>query len=155
MLASKTKPNHNCARAASGDALLLPLPRAEARQRSLVAHLALAVCRDGKGNKHQLSELARMVYLSFFMWQKGLGLANDELFRDAERVLEHTAQYADATGEWLLDSPQLVEEVAQLYDVQLDAIAKGTLLDCEIEFVRTLDRVAVRNAEHPASVAGS
>lgn len=110
---------------------LLPLPDAEVRRRSLVAHLALAVCRTGKGNKYQLCELARAAYSSYFMWKSGLGSAAVDTFIAAEEVLELAAEQADATGIWSLAANPLVERVICLYDEQLAAVTSAVFYDCE------------------------
>jgi hypothetical protein len=43
--------------------LLLPMPPQSARDMSLAHHLALAACRGHSGNRHQINELVRSVYM--------------------------------------------------------------------------------------------
>jgi len=104
---------------------LLLLPDDEVRRRALIAHLALAVCRSGKGNKYLLCELARASYSSYYMWKKGVGSADLDTFIAAEQILELAAEQAEATGIWLLDANPPVERLVSLYDEQLGAVTKA------------------------------
>lgn len=123
---------------------LLPLPDAEVRRRSLVAHLALAVCRTGKGNKYQLCELARASYSAYFMWKSGLGSAEIDTFIAAEEVLESAAEQAEATGIWSLGANPLVERVICLYDEQLAAVTSAVLDECEKQVARAIGGILTR-----------
>jgi len=82
--------------------MLLPLPLQLVKERSLVSHLALVAFRSGHGNQHLLYQLIRTTYLSYLMWNEGLGAGNSQLYSDAERELEAMAA-AHANGEpWAL-----------------------------------------------------
>ena len=47
--------------------LLLPMPAQSARELSLAHHLALAACRSDSGNRYQINELVRSVYMAYFL----------------------------------------------------------------------------------------
>lgn len=51
--------------------MLLPLPNISVQKISLPVHLALAACRGVAGNAHLMSELVRVVYLSYFLAEDG------------------------------------------------------------------------------------
>jgi hypothetical protein len=46
---------------------LLPMPAQSARELSLAHHLALAACRSDSGNRHQINELVRSVYMAYYL----------------------------------------------------------------------------------------
>ncbi|MCA8251474.1 hypothetical protein LGN12_30480 [Burkholderia multivorans] len=112
--------------------MLLPLPLSTVRERSLVAHVALAAFQSGDGSSHLLYQLVRVVYLSYLMSEAGTRCRDIALFRDAERALEHAARKASETSLWTLaeSDAELMEEVIRAYDSQLEAIQKYRFLEC-------------------------
>lgn len=74
--------------------MLLPHPAAYVREQSLHWHLALAAFRAGKGNGNLLAELVKALYLAWYLQEAGLGAANDELYLEAERILDAAANNA-------------------------------------------------------------
>jgi hypothetical protein len=94
------------------------------------SHLALAVCRRGKGNEHLVKELACAVYLTYFLQQSGYGHEPLQLFREAEVRLGRTAWQGKRRGVWHLDKQgaALLERVLAVYDSQLSRAALGVVL---------------------------
>jgi hypothetical protein len=127
-------------RLVSTKSMLLPLPTDYVRQVSLVAHLALAVCRAGKGNSHQFYQLIRMTYHSYLLWKEGYGTAIYETFCDAERALELTAEHAYSTGEWVLkeDTVYLTQQVIRTFDTQLETVSRRQYLHSAANLDRLL-----------------
>ncbi|CAM2188889.1 Fis family transcriptional regulator [Paraburkholderia sacchari] len=130
----------------SQKAMLLPLPTAYVRDVSLTAHLAFAVCRAGRGNRHQLFQLIRMTYLSYLLWQEGYGDAAYELYCDAEGALEAAAEHAYATGDWSLgdDATRLTQDIVRIYDEQMSSVCRQHYLQCSAKLDRLL-RVEIPN----------
>lgn len=122
--------------------LLLPLPAAHVKHISLIAHLALAACRSGKGNRHQLYELVRATYLSYFLWKDGYGSADHELYCAAERKLEEAAERAHNTGEWRIEgeAASLLEVVLQIFDSQIGSVSGKSYLRNRGRLERLLHR---------------
>ncbi|MFX1765112.1 hypothetical protein PWP93_21510 [Paraburkholderia sp. A1RI-2L] len=124
----------------SQKAMLLPLPTAYVRDASLAAHLAFALCRTGRGNRHQLFQLIRMTYLSYLLWHDGYGNAAYELYCDAEGALEAAAEHAYATDEWSLgdDATRLTQDIVRIYDEQINSVSRRQYLQCTSKLDRLL-----------------
>jgi hypothetical protein len=105
--------------------MLLPISRQSATDISLLNHLALAICRQGKGNSYLMNELVKTVYTAYYLQRSGLGDAPIELYRQAEAGLEHALAQAHLSQIWTLDSTTaiLLEEVLALYDKHLASAA--------------------------------
>ena len=114
-------------------ALLLPMDRASARERSLSSHLALVACRDGHGNGHLVNELMRAVYLGWYLQRAGYGHQPAEQFKITECAVETTLACAHETGEWRL-APEAIsdfEALLALYDAQLESVPLHKVLEAE------------------------
>lgn len=120
--------------------MLLPLPSVYVRDASLAAHLAFAVCRAGRGNRHQLYQLIRMTYLSYLLWRDGYGDAVYDLYCEAEGALEATAEHAYATDDWSLgdDATRLTQEIVRIYDEQISSVCRRRYLQCTARLDRLL-----------------
>lgn len=104
---------------------LLPMPHESVRSLSLNAHLALEACRAGNGNRHMLNELTRLTYLSYFLWETGLGHAGRDVYEAAEDVLNAAVEEAVRTGKWIVaagDAPT-IEQMLKVYDEQLSSVS--------------------------------
>ena len=119
---------------------LLPLPIDYARHISLVAHLALAVCRAGQGNRHQLYQLIRTTYLSYILWKDGHGNSAYELYRDAEEALEAAAEHAYSSDDWMLhsDAAAVIQHVIATFDYQLSVVSRRRYLHCNEKLEKLL-----------------
>jgi hypothetical protein len=114
-------------------ALLLPMDRASARELSLAHHLALAACRRDGGNKHLINELARAVYMAYFLQLAGFGSLTVSTFHDAERALESALARAAKIDDWKLadDETSLFEVILALHDDQLARAPMHRVVDAE------------------------
>lgn len=112
--------------------MLLPLTIASVREVSLVAHLALAAFRSGTGSQHLLYRLVRTTYLSYLLWDKGVGDASRDLYCDAERELEDAACVADKTAQWILSDrgSAAIEQILCVFDNQLAGVSRKTFSEC-------------------------
>ncbi|WMY09573.1 hypothetical protein [Paraburkholderia phenoliruptrix] len=112
--------------------MLLPLTNAHVDEMSLVAHLAFSAFRSGDGSQHLLYRLVRTTYLSYLLWDKGIGDATYELYCDAERELEDTACAADQTARWALSEhgTAVIEQILRVFDIQLAGVSRKTFADC-------------------------
>ncbi len=120
--------------------LLLPLPKATVDNLSLVSHLALATCRAGHGNRYQIFELARTIYLSYFIWEEGYGASDGDMYRAAEAMLDALSASAYSADVWALDSESavLVEVVLRTFDDQLSFVPAGIYQKCSTRLARQL-----------------
>jgi hypothetical protein len=64
-----TRPGAN--RKPLSKSLLLPMSMQSAREKSLARHLAMVACRGGSGNRHQITELVRSVYMAHYVQRMG------------------------------------------------------------------------------------
>lgn len=146
---------------------LLPMPHESVRSLSLNAHLALEACREGRdnqrdkqrdkqrGNQAMLNELTRLTYLSYFLWQTGLGHANDDTYAGAEDALNAAVERAQLSGEWMIGSSEVaaIEALLKVYDEQLASVTArdycGAIqrLNKLLETPRTVSPV-IRHASH-------
>jgi hypothetical protein len=114
-------------------ALLLPMDRASVRELSLAHHLALAACRRDGGNQHLINELARAVYMSYFLQLAGFGSLPVHTYHDAERALESALARAAKVDGWKLadDESSLFEVILALHDEQLASAPMHRVVDAE------------------------
>ncbi|WP_236720919.1 hypothetical protein [Paraburkholderia phytofirmans] len=114
-------------------ALLLPMDRVSANERSLANHLALVAFRSGHGNGHLVNELMRVVYLSWFLQRAGFGTCPAEQFKIAECAVEATLADAHESGDWQLPAETIVdfEALLALYDAQLASAPLHEVLAAE------------------------
>ncbi|WP_231584969.1 hypothetical protein [Burkholderia sp. 9120] len=100
--------------------MLLPHPAAYVREQSLRWHLALAAFRTGKGNGDLLAELVKALYLAWYLQQAGFGAANQEMYLEAERILDDAARNA-GKNIWLIESADClaITRLLDLHEQQL------------------------------------
>jgi hypothetical protein len=115
-----------------GKALLLPMNQASARELSLAHHLALAACRSDRGNKHLINELARAIYMTYFLQLARFGSLAVRVYLDAETALDNVLSRAD-DGDWRLsdDETSVFEAVLALHDQQLASAPMHRVVDVE------------------------
>lgn len=92
-----------------------------ARQVSLAHHLALAACRGDGGNRHQINELTRSVYMAYYLQRMGFGDMPFDCYEQAEAVIEKVLAVAEKSAQWKIseqDAPA-IERVLALHDRQL------------------------------------
>ena len=114
-----TRPGAN--RKPLSKSLLLPMAAQSARDMSLAHHLALAACRGDSGNRHQINELVRLVYMAYFLQRMGFGDMPFEYYERAEAAFENALAVATKCAKWMIseqDSP-VIERLLALHDQQL------------------------------------
>jgi hypothetical protein len=99
-------------------------------------------CRGGAGNSHLLNELARVVYLTYFLQQAGFGEASLDLYTSAEAALERSMAVAERERVWRIDPEDapLLEEMLLLHDEQVSIAAARFIVEAErrlTQFIRS------------------
>jgi len=75
-------------------AMLLPHTAGYVREHVLHNHVALAAFRAGKGNGELLAELAKALYLAWYLQEAGFDGADRELYLEVEAILDNAARNA-------------------------------------------------------------
>jgi hypothetical protein len=129
--------------------MLLPLPLPLVKDLSLVSHLALASFQSGHGSQHLLYQLIRTTYLSYLMWNEGLGAGTYQLYCDAEREIEAIAAGRAGGGPWTLseDASSMLEKIVCIYDAQLSGISGGLFTRCHAKLEQRLGMLVVRSGK--------
>ncbi|WMY11812.1 hypothetical protein [Paraburkholderia phenoliruptrix] len=89
-----------------------------------------------------LNELTRLTYLSFYIWEAGIGDFEVEVYEAAEGALNRAVEQAEQSGIWqLLPSDcQAIERMLAAYDEQIAATSAKTYLQAAIRLDRVLAR---------------
>jgi hypothetical protein len=118
--------------------MLLPMTRQAVSDVSLANHLALAVCRRGLGNAHQLSELIRVVYLTYCLQQSGFGDAPVDLYRRAEVALDQAGVRGQCDGVWEVSAELagVLEEILAIHDLQLMSVTIRQVMEAKARLSR-------------------
>lgn len=118
--------------------MLLPMTRQAVSDISLANHLALAVCRKGLGNAHQLNELIRAVYLTYCLQQSGFGDAPVELYRRAEEALDQAGVRGQCEGVWEVSAELagVLEEILAIHDLQLISATTRHVIEAKARLSR-------------------
>ena len=126
-----TRPGAN--RKPLSKSLLLPMSAQSAREMSLAHHLALAACRGDSGNRHQINELVRSVYMAYFLQRLGFGDMPFECYEHAEAAFENALAVAAKSDRWLIseqDAP-VIERLLALHDRQLSEAPMHRVAEAE------------------------
>lgn len=85
-------------------------------------HLALAAFRAAKGNGDLLAELDNALYLAWYLQEAGFGVANQELYLDAERILDNAARNA-SKNVWRIEAANClpITGILDLHERQLQS----------------------------------
>jgi hypothetical protein len=126
-----TRPGAN--RKPLSKSLLLPMAAQSARDMSLAHHLALAACRGDSGNRHQINELVRSVYMAYFLQSLGFGEVPFECYEHAEAAFENALAVAAKSAQWIIseqDAP-VIERLLALHDQQLSEAPMHWVVEAE------------------------
>ena len=125
----------------------LPLDENTATEMALANHLTFAACKGWAGTTRLVSELVRMVYLTFYVQSAGYGDTEVERFTDAEAALENCILRAgeDAACQISSDECVLVEPILRQADRQLILAPRLAL----IEAYKRLDHFLRTSSESP------
>jgi hypothetical protein len=134
MAGTKRKSTHPGAnRKPLSKSLLLPMAAQSARELSLAHHLALAACRSDSGNRHQINELVRSVYMAYFLQRMGFGDMPFECYEHAEAAFENALAVAAKSARWMIseqDAP-VIERLLALHDQQLSEAPMHRVAEAE------------------------
>lgn len=101
-------------------------------------HLALAALKAGGGNAHLLTDLIRVVYITWYLQQAGFGATDPGLYGDAERALVRCAVGAAEKNVWQLDHVDVpvLERMLALHDWQLERAPLGAMVEVQKRLTR-------------------
>jgi len=132
---------------------LLPMPAQSARELSLAHHLALAACRSDSGNRHQINELVRSVYLAYFLQRMGFGDMPFECYKHAEAAFENALAVAAKSARWMIseqDAP-VIERLLALHDWQLSEAPMHRVVEAEKQLRQFIAGTGVSPLVRPKS----
>ena len=111
--------------------MLLPMPRTSANEVLLGYHVALSACLTGTGTAHLFNELARALYLTFYLQESGYGRLPMDLYKRGEALLEAALTRAEAEGTFEIaqEAAQILGDVLHLHDWQLQSAPAQYLVD--------------------------
>jgi hypothetical protein len=118
--------------------LLLPLPCEAARARSLKFHAALVTVRLGAGCRENLVDLARAMYVTWFLQRAGYGELPLAQFHEAEKYMEVANRRGVGTDAWHLDEDgyPFFERILVLHDRQLDTAPAHAIIEADDALMR-------------------
>ena len=154
MVGTKRKPTRPGAiRKPLSKSLLLPMPAQSARELSLAHHLALAACRSDSGNRHQINELVRSVYMAYFLQRMGFGDMPFECYEHAEAAFENALAVAARSARWMISEPEapVIERLLALHDQQLSAAPMHRVVEAEKQLRQFLAGTSVSPLVRPKS----
>ncbi|WP_321954980.1 hypothetical protein [Paraburkholderia bannensis] len=124
-----------------------PLDEKTATEMALAHHLTFAACKSWAGTTRLVSELVRMVYLTFYVQCAGYGDTDIARFTDAEAALENCILRAgDDETCWIAPSEcALVEPILRQADTQLFLAPRLALIDA----YKRLDKFLRSSNESP------
>lgn len=123
------------------------------RELSLAHHLALAACRSDSGNRHQINELVRSVYMAYFLQRLGFGDMPFECYEHAEATFENALAVAAKSACGLIseqDAP-VIERLLALHDSQLSEAPMHRVAEAEKQLRQFLAGTGVLPLVRPKS----
>lgn len=122
--------------------MLLPLPAAAARKRSLEHHLALASLQSGSGSTDAVSKVFQTIYVAYFVHEATIGRQDLDQFRVAEAAVVECAIVAKKTGTFEIPTSgrAAVEHILLMHDQQLTNVAAHLIASAHVrlaQFVAT------------------
>ncbi|MGA7816055.1 hypothetical protein [Caballeronia sp.] len=119
--------------------------------------MALSACLTGTDNADLINELARALYLTFYLQESGYGDVPLNLYKKGEVLLEAALSRAEAEGVWEIapEAAQILGEILHLHDAQLRSAPTRILVDAGARLARFTqsdarsplpDQVAYRDA---------
>ncbi|WP_322045607.1 hypothetical protein [Paraburkholderia sp. J67] len=124
-----------------------PLDEKTATEMALAHHLTFAACRSWAGTTRLVSELVRMVYLTFYVQCAGYGDTDVARFADAEAALENCILRAGEDDACRITPVEcaLVEPILRQADRQLFLAPRRALIDA----YKRLDRFLRTSCDSP------
>jgi hypothetical protein len=154
MARAKRKTTHpGASRKPLSKSLLLPMSAHPARELSLAHHLALAACQGDSGNRHQINELVRSVYMAYFLQRMGFDDLPFECYERAEAAFENALAVAATCAKWIIseqDAP-VIERLLALHDRQLSEAPMHRVVEAEKQLRQFLAGTGVSPLIRPKS----
>jgi hypothetical protein len=118
-------------------AMLLPHTAGYVGELVLRNHVALAAFRAGKGNGNLLAELAKALYLAWYLQEAGFDAADRELYLEAEGILDNTARNA-SKGIWCIEPAECgpVTRILDLHERQLSSAPVYAVSEAQARLLR-------------------
>ncbi|MDF3086380.1 hypothetical protein [Burkholderia sola] len=118
--------------------MLLPLPAAAARKRSLEHHLALALLQSGNGTSDAVSKVFQTIYVAYFVHEATVGRHDLEQFRVAETAVVACAVTAKKTGAFEIptDGRTAVESILLMHDQQLTNVPAHVIATAHVRLAQ-------------------
>ncbi|WP_244146832.1 hypothetical protein [Paraburkholderia bryophila] len=119
-------------------AALLPQTAKSARTQSLRHHLALEALMAGRGNGQLLTDLIRVVYVTWYLQLAGFRATDLEIYQEAERALARCGARGMEENIWKIDQSDAmaIEHVLALHDWQLEHAPVSAMLDAQKRLTR-------------------
>ncbi|MBR7958857.1 hypothetical protein KDW41_00130 [Burkholderia vietnamiensis] len=117
----RAKPTSHRSKKPLSKDMLLPLPAAVTRKKSLEHHLALASLQNGSGTADTISKVFQTIYLAYFVHEATVGRHDLDKFRMAEAAVVECAVAAKKTGAFEIPASgrASVEHILLMHDQQL------------------------------------
>ncbi|MFM0299280.1 hypothetical protein PQR05_20650 [Paraburkholderia sediminicola] len=131
----------------SAKAVLLPQTAKSARAQSLRHHLVLEALKAGSGNGQLLTDLIRVIYVTWYLQLAGFGTVDPRHYVAAERALARCGVRGVGDDIWQLDQSVTlaIERILALHDWQLEHAPISAMLEVQ----RRLARFVQSDKESP------
>ncbi|KML01021.1 MULTISPECIES: hypothetical protein [Burkholderia] len=118
--------------------MLLPLPAAAARKRSLEHHLALASLQSSNGTTDAVSKVFQTIYLAYFVHEATVGRRDLDQFRTAEADVVDCAVAGKRTGifEISAEGRTAVEHLLLMHDEQLTSVPAHVIATAHVRLAQ-------------------
>jgi hypothetical protein len=117
--------------------MLLPHTASYVRELVLHNHVALAAFRAGKGNGNLLAELAKALYLAWYLQEAGFEAADRELYLEVEAILDNAARNSN-NDIWFIEPAEcgLVTRILDLHERQLSSAPVHAVSEAQARLLR-------------------
>lgn len=118
--------------------MLLPLPAAAARKKSLEHHLALASLQSGNGTTDAVSKVFQTIYVAYFIHEATVGRHDLEQFRVAETAVVECAVAAKKAEafEIPVSGRAAVEHILLMHDQQLASVPAHVIATAHVHLAQ-------------------
>jgi hypothetical protein len=117
--------------------MLLPHTTSYVRELALHNHIALAAFRAGKGNGNLLAELAKALYLGWYLQEAGFEAVDRELYLEVEAILDNAARNA-SKDIWFIEPAECgpVTRILDLHERQLSSAPVYAVSEAQARLLR-------------------
>ncbi|KLU22964.1 hypothetical protein EOS_27960 [Caballeronia mineralivorans PML1(12)] len=117
--------------------MLLPHTASYVRELVLHNHVALAAFRAGKGNGNLLAELAKALYLAWYLQEAGFEAADRELYLEVEVILDNAARNSN-NDIWFIEPAECgpVTRILDLHERRLSSAPVHAVSEAQARLLR-------------------